>query len=657
VRKSIRDEELARTGGEAFGHSSGQDKVGRKSLKDDEWEPSGGEAFGTSKSQSKMGRKNMREEGGEEFGRSNGHNKIGRKSLKDDVDVSQDQISEKDGDDKSDDEEYTRNKSRSSSYENSGKKNNKKAKEKKSNKNFDVLFGTDTYGRSDPEENNNNVLKYANRGKKSNNEEDNYKRENNNPLYNSSEPFGDLKMKIQNKSEKEKFQEDEKKKVLDPYSCQYCEEVYRIIIFQNMPVKVFKCYYCHNSLNQTSLDFYYKKFEPEIKRVGNELSKSVVLRPKERNVKVENGGAQNEEPTRQKRERTEDYENPKYKTMKSAEEKPKIVERNDALVSTKSTEADSSPKIEKKKTKERKEFKIEEQEIVEKQIPIEKVEEPKPAKSSKPKGKPVMKKPIEPETIPEETFTNQPKPVKTQEVTPNKEVDKVVGFDKKWVDWNLQTNAEKIENYRKQKELIEINVNEADDVKNATLAEAFKKKKRALVKKFENKAEVRIEPYNNNNTTVAVETTIDKSGSNNNTKNVENDNTTIGEILNDSELRPIKTNASIKEKKSRLEKIKEKPENVNIKGSTLPNEPSPELLDRLVYGKKAEIGEKEMKDVNKRLYTKLIENKQKVKEAEAERKRVEVAKNKERLKNYSESVKNNALKKETGKLSEFLFLI
>jgi len=479
-------------------------------------------------------------------------------------------------------------------------------------------------------------------------------------LYNSSEPFGDLKLKLQNnKIERKDFEtEEEKPKKTDPYSCQYCEEVYRIIIFQNIPVKVFKCYYCHNSLNPDSLDYYYKKYDKEINRVGDKLSKSVILKPKEKTIESENGGSQNQRTRKQTSYTVDDDYDEKAKYTSIRTEKQKSDERNDVGITTKakaSEEYDYSPKVEKKKAKEKKEIKIEEEEnfVPEKQK-VEKVDEPKPAKAKKPKEKAVsiVK---EPETMPEENPKNQAvKATKQQQQVPQaKEADKVVSFDKKWVDWNVQSNAEKIENYRKQKELIEININdnEATGLGNSTLADAFKKKKRALVKKFENKAEGRTEPINNNNTTVAENTTViaDKS-SNNNTKNADetnytlkNENTTIGEILNDSDLKLKNNNSSTKEKKSKFEKKKkEKPD---VKGSTLPNEPSPELLDRLIYGKKADIGEKEMKEVNKRMYSKLIENKEKAKDAEAEKKRADMQKNKEKLKSYADNLKNNIIKK------------
>jgi len=164
-------------------------------------------------------------------------------------------------------------------------------------------------------------------------------------------------MKLQNnKIERQDFEtEEEKSKKSDPYSCQYCEEVYRIIIFQNIPVKVFKCYYCHNSLNPASLDHYYKKYDKEINRVGDKLSKSVILKPKEKTIETENGANQNQRTRKQTSYTVEDDYDEKAKYTSIRTEKPKNDERNDVVITTKASEEyDYSPKVEKKKAKEKK---------------------------------------------------------------------------------------------------------------------------------------------------------------------------------------------------------------------------------------------------------------------------------------------------------------
>jgi len=541
-------------------------------------------------------------------------------------------------------------KSRNSSFEDEeidARRNRiNKAKHEKSNKNFDVLFRIKD-GENKASTGKNKQLHSPYRGNNSNEDyRGNSRNEENNMLYKSAEPFGDLKMKLKN-NEKEN---QTKEKANDPYSCQYCEEVYRIIIFQSIPVKVFKCYYCHNTLNPDSLDFYYKKYEKELKQVDNRNAKSAVLAPRkvdntmnldEKFVLDDNGNLKRREtevkPSRNQKKEIVEEEYEKWKTI---EEKPK----KKIKVHPKQNEEfqpENDVVIEKKQPEKKREIKQikKEEELAEERMPTQKKEELK-AENKKKKTEKVEKKDV--------NVANKPILEKIEEVKSSTDNDKVVGFDKQWVDWNRITNAEKIDNYRKQKELIEINVNEGNELKDSTLAEAFKKKKGALVKKFEGKAEQIKTEGNACQTTVAENTLIDDR---NNTKinnvdetnyTLKNENTTIGEILNDSELKPaVKVNASTRDKKSKFEKKKEN----NEKLSTLPNEPSQELLDRLIYGKKAEIGEKEMKEVNKRLYSKLIENKQKVKDAEVERKRVEAQKNREKLKNYADNLKNNMIKK------------
>ena len=50
----------------------------------------------------------------------------------------------------------------------------------------------------------------------------------------------------------------------DPSSCSYCEEFYKLALFQSYPLQLFTCPYCKNTVNQTSLQFYFKKYEEEI---------------------------------------------------------------------------------------------------------------------------------------------------------------------------------------------------------------------------------------------------------------------------------------------------------------------------------------------------------------------------------------------------------
>jgi len=226
----------------------------------------------------------------------------------------------------------------------------------------------------------------------------------------------------------------------------------------------------------------------------------------------------------------------------------------------------------------------------------------------------------------------------------------VVNFDKNWVEWNTVNNSEAIEKHRQKKELIEINVIEDDnELKGSSLSEAFKKKKKALIKRFESTA--KSDNTNVNSTNIHENTISDeKKNSKNHTRNdivdetnctrsdFRNDTTTIVEILNDSQLKPTTSMKKAKSEKKKATKLNE------VIKEEDPNEPPKSLIDRLIYGKKAELNEKEIKDVNKRLYSKLVENKERIKEEEINKKKQDIQKNKEKLKNYSENLKKNIIK-------------
>lgn len=62
----------------------------------------------------------------------------------------------------------------------------------------------------------------------------------------------------------------------DPYSCSYCEEYYKMALFNSVPLKLFCCTYCQNMINQKSLQYYYKKYEFEInKKIRGSIEESL----------------------------------------------------------------------------------------------------------------------------------------------------------------------------------------------------------------------------------------------------------------------------------------------------------------------------------------------------------------------------------------------
>jgi hypothetical protein len=50
----------------------------------------------------------------------------------------------------------------------------------------------------------------------------------------------------------------------DVNSCAYCEEIYKYIIFNNLPLKLMACVYCKKETNPSSLNFYVNKFKQEL---------------------------------------------------------------------------------------------------------------------------------------------------------------------------------------------------------------------------------------------------------------------------------------------------------------------------------------------------------------------------------------------------------
>lgn len=116
--------------------------------------------------------------------------------------------------------------------ENNDKYERKRTNDEPKNKNFELLFGEDTEEYKEFKENN----------------EKNEIPPNSIMLEN---------MKKNNKNTKE----DEE---TDMFSCPNCEPIYKLSIMHNIPLKVLKCLQCGNVLNNTSLQFYLKKYKDEL---------------------------------------------------------------------------------------------------------------------------------------------------------------------------------------------------------------------------------------------------------------------------------------------------------------------------------------------------------------------------------------------------------
>jgi hypothetical protein len=369
----------------------------------------------------------------------------------------------------------------------------------------------------------------------------------------------------------------------DSYSCQYCEEVYKVIIFQSLPVKVFECFYCHNTINSISLDFYYKKYDKELRCQPSsvnpsQLSCSInpIITPKEiQEVKIE------KEPSK-KVIKIQEAESINLLATKKNNLK---VERNREEENTIDKQQIEYPKPSriKEEVKKKEEIKIEEENEEVQNIKrklIEQREEKRQRKLAEEKRK-------------EEKKKTEEKPVKILSKSINiEEKENTEKFDKKWVDWNETQNLEKKEELKRNKELIEVNVCDNNEIKGSSLADAFKKKKKDMVKRLENNEKEIVVPNNNENTMIEHRknsknvTGNDIQDETNCTRaDLRGDNTTIGEILNDSELRPVNISSKILSEKKEKKKNKYEQKNVIVEE----NEPSKELLDRLIYGKKAEV--------------------------------------------------------------------
>ena len=59
---------------------------------------------------------------------------------------------------------------------------------------------------------------------------------------------------------------------IDQYSCNYCEEYYKLVLLKNVPLKLFSCTHCKNKINQQSLVYFSKKYEKEM---NEEIKKNI----------------------------------------------------------------------------------------------------------------------------------------------------------------------------------------------------------------------------------------------------------------------------------------------------------------------------------------------------------------------------------------------
>lgn len=64
---------------------------------------------------------------------------------------------------------------------------------------------------------------------------------------------------------------------IDNDSCNYCEEIYKFIILNNLPLKIMTCVYCQKQMNKGSLEFYLGKYKHDLENQYKQILGNVSL--------------------------------------------------------------------------------------------------------------------------------------------------------------------------------------------------------------------------------------------------------------------------------------------------------------------------------------------------------------------------------------------
>ena len=222
----------------------------------------------------------------------------------------------------------------------------------------------------------------------------------------------------------------------DPLSCSYCEEFYKMALFQSVPLQLLSCPYCSNTLNQSSLQFYYKKYE-------NELNESI-----KKNLEYPNEASKQNTITRSTKQPNNNYPlngNSECQNMSTYPTRNNVSSIHDENRREEYTN---------RETKEVADYESERYTIDENSKHKNFHEKLDKSSSSNNIKKQKLKRKIKEEV---EDTENQEK------------------FE----------NQREIKNDKKNKELILIKIDDADEDETDNLAEMFKKKKLALMEKLE----------------------------------------------------------------------------------------------------------------------------------------------------------------------------
>jgi len=140
------------------------------------------------------------------------------------------------------------------------------------NKNFEVYFKSNNFGNDlktigqmqyyPPYHGANNLKSSTNSG--------NYNKIESNNLNCSSNSNNSNKNNNKNSFKLSKEKPSHQSSSLDGKSCDHCEQIYKMSIFNKLPLKILKCVHCSNVINNDSLDFYLKKYKKDLIKMNKE---------------------------------------------------------------------------------------------------------------------------------------------------------------------------------------------------------------------------------------------------------------------------------------------------------------------------------------------------------------------------------------------------
>ena len=90
----------------------------------------------------------------------------------------------------------------------------------------------------------------------------------------------------------------------EPRACKQCEDVYKYLIMNNLPIKLITCVYCHRTMNRKTLEFYIKQCKKEMKE---KYEKEVGVNKKNKfDISTEKISSEEEDEEESEKEQKED---------------------------------------------------------------------------------------------------------------------------------------------------------------------------------------------------------------------------------------------------------------------------------------------------------------------------------------------------------------